>query len=52
VLARNNVKDSSWLQKEGHDIKLINLAGLGDGNKSSGCGKFMDWLREFCHQEI
>lgn len=46
VLARNNVKDSSWLQKEGHDIKLINLAGLGDGNKSSGCGKFMDWLRE------
>ena len=24
VLARNNVKDSSWLQKEGHDIKLVN----------------------------
>ncbi len=46
VLARNNIKDSSWLQKEGHDIKLINLAGLGDGNKSSSCGKFMDWLRE------
>ena len=22
VLARNNVKNSSWLQKEGHDIKL------------------------------
>lgn len=46
VLARNNVKDSSWLQKEGHDIKLINLAGLGDGNKSDECGKFMDWMRE------
>lgn len=46
VLARNNVKDSTWLQKEGHDIKLINLAGLGNGNKSDDCGKFMDWLRE------
>ena len=46
VLARNNVKDSSWIQKEGHDIKLINLAGLGNGNESEECGKFMDWLRE------
>ncbi len=46
VLARNNVKDSSWLQKEGHNIKLINLAALGDGNKSDECGKFMDWMRE------
>ena len=32
TLARNNVKNSSWLQKEGHNIKLINLAGLGNGN--------------------
>lgn len=46
VLARNNVKDSKWLQKEGHNIKLINLAGLGNGNSSSDCGKFMDWMRE------
>lgn len=46
VLARNNVKDSGWLQKEGHNIKLINLAGLGNGNSSSDCGKFMDWMRE------
>lgn len=46
VLARNNVKDSSWLQKEGHDIKLVNLAGLGNGNKSEECGKFMDWMRQ------
>ena len=46
VLARNNVKNSSWLQKEGHDIKLVNLAGLGNGNKSEECGKFMDWLRQ------
>ena len=46
VLARNNIKDSSWLQKEGHDIKLTNLAGLGNGNISEDCGKFMDWMRQ------
>ena len=46
VLARNNVKNSSWLQKEGHDIKLTNLAGLGNGNNSETCGHFMDWLRQ------
>ena len=46
VLARNNVKDSSWLQKEGHDIKLTNLAGLGNGNFSEECGKFMSWMRQ------
>ena len=44
VLARNNVKDSSWLQKEGHDIKLTNLAGLGKDNTQAG--NFMDWLRQ------
>ena len=46
VLARNNIKDSSWLQKEGHNIKLVNLAGLGNGNLKDDCGHFMDWLRQ------
>lgn len=46
VLARNGIKNSSWMQKEGHDIKLINLAGLGDGNKTKETGKFIDWLRQ------
>ncbi len=46
VLARNNIKNSSWIQKEGHNIKLINLAGLGNGNKTKETGKFMDWLRQ------
>ena len=46
TLARNHVKNSSWLQKEGHNIKLINLAGLGNGNTSDSCGKFMDWMRQ------
>ncbi|MBQ6516736.1 hypothetical protein IJI31_06105, partial [bacterium] len=46
VLARNGVKNSSWIQKEGHDIKLINLAGLKNGNITKDTGKFMDWLRQ------
>lgn len=46
VLARNKVKNSFWIQKEGHDIKLINLAGLGNGNITKETGKFLDWLRQ------
>ena len=46
ALARNNIKNPSWLQKEGHNIKLINLAGLKDGNITQDTGKFMDWLRQ------
>ncbi len=45
-LARNNEKDSDWFKKEGHDIKLINLAALGNGNVFSEPGKFMDWLKQ------
>ena len=46
VLARNKVKNSDWIKKEGHNIKLINLAGLGNGNKTTEPGKFIDWLRQ------
>lgn len=46
ALARNNVKNSDWIKKEGHNIKLINLAGLGDGNNTEATGKFFDWLRQ------
>lgn len=46
VLARNEIKNSDWIKKEGHDIKLINLAGLGNGNKNKEPGKFIDWLRQ------
>ena len=45
-LARNKEKHSDWFKKEGHDIKLINLAALGNGNVSSETGKFMDWLKQ------
>ena len=46
VLARENIKNSDWIKKEGHDIKLINLAGLKDGNKTKDTGKFIDWMRQ------
>lgn len=45
-LARNNVTNSDWIKKEGHDIKLINLAGLGNGNYSETPGKFFDWIKQ------
>lgn len=45
-LARNHEKNSDWFKKEGHDIKLINLAALGNGNKSEEPGKFFDWLKQ------
>lgn len=44
VLGRKNIKNSDWIKKEGHDIKLITLSALADGNKTDKTGKFMDWL--------
>lgn len=46
VLARHQEKNSDWFKKEGHNIKLINLAALGNGNKGVTPGKFFDWLRQ------
>lgn len=45
-LARKEIKNSDWIKKEGHDIKLINLAALGNGNLKEDTGKFVDWLRQ------
>lgn len=45
-LKRNSQTNADWIKKEGHDIKLINLAALGDGNKTEETGKFIDWLRQ------
>ncbi len=45
-LSRNDIKNSNWIKREGHDIKLVNLAGLGNGNKYESAGKFIDWLRQ------
>lgn len=45
-LARHGVKNSSWFKKEGHNIKLISLAGQGEGNRSEEPGKFIHWLAQ------
>ena len=45
-LARNNIRSSDWIKKEGHDLKLINLAALGNGNYSDTPGKFFDWVKQ------
>ena len=46
VLVRNNITDSSWIKRECHDIKLINLGGLGNSNAENQATNFMDWLRQ------
>lgn len=46
VLFRYDIQNSDWIKKEGHDIKLVNLAALGNGNISNDTGKFIDWLRQ------
>ena len=46
VLSRHQEKNSDWFKREGHNIKLINLAALGNGNKSTEPGKFIDWLKQ------
>lgn len=43
---RAGYKSGDWIKKEQHNIKLINLAGLGDGNKTQETGKLIDWLRQ------
>ncbi len=45
-LERRHINSTDWIKKEGHDIKLINLAALGNGNESDETGKFIDWLRQ------
>lgn len=44
--ARAGYDSPDWIKKEQHDIKLINLAGLGNGNVTHEPGKLMDWLRQ------
>ena len=46
AVKRAGYKDSSWIKKEQHDIKYINLAALGDGTIDSSPAKFIDWLRQ------
>jgi hypothetical protein len=43
---RAGFTDASWSKTEQHNIKLVNLAGLGNGNISNETGKFIDWLKQ------
>lgn len=45
-VSRAGYTDSAWIKKEGHEIKLLNLAGLGDGNASTDPGRLGDWLKQ------
>ncbi|MEI8378311.1 MAG: hypothetical protein WCF95_07205, partial [bacterium] len=45
-LARYNIDNADWFKTEQHSVKLINLAALGNGNKSADTGKFAHWLRQ------
>lgn len=46
VLQRHKYNTSSWICSEGHEIKLINLPALSNGNNSNECAKFIDWLKQ------
>jgi hypothetical protein len=45
-LARNNIKNSNWFKREGHNIKLVSLSALGDGEKTKETGSFIQWLAQ------
>ncbi len=45
-VVRAGYTNSNWIKREQHDIKLINLAALGDGNKSHDISRFIDWLKQ------
>ena len=44
AVQRHGFKNATWIKQEQHDIKLINLAALGDGAKDLSPAKFIDWL--------
>ncbi len=46
AVQRQGFINSDWIKQEQHDIKLINLAALGDGAKDPSPAKFIDWLRQ------
>ena len=45
VLKRKNIKNSNWFKHEGHNIKLLALSALGDGNTLDKAGHFTDWIK-------
>ena len=46
AVKRAGYTDADWIKREQHDIKLINLAGLGNGAEDLSPAKFIDWLKQ------
>lgn len=46
VLQREKIYSSNWITTEGHEIKLVNLPALSNGNVTNECAKFIDWLKQ------
>jgi len=46
AVKRAGYQDSSWVIKEGHNLKLLNLAGMGNGNNTEDAGRFIDWIKQ------
>lgn len=46
VLSRRKIKNSDWFKKEGHNIKLLSLSALGDGEKTEKCATFIQWIAQ------
>ena len=44
---RAGFKNSNWIKKEQHNIKLINLCALGNGNVTTNTAKFIEILAQF-----
>lgn len=45
-VVRAGLTDAEWIKREQHNIKLINIAGLGNANVSDKPGLFIDWLKQ------
>ena len=46
VLSRRKIKNPDWFKKETHNIKLLSLSALGNGNSSDKTGTFIQWLAQ------
>jgi len=46
-VVRAGFKESSWIKKEQHNIKLVNLCALGNGNKNDAPAKFIEILAQW-----
>ncbi len=46
AVKRLGFNDADWIKQEQHDIKLINLAALGNGTINSEPARFIEWIKQ------